>query len=137
MGLHVGYVSDERYIAIADALLEFEQDGKFVASARSSARGSVTADIEPGEYQITVVKDGHGGKTVTVDVDGTTSHQFRLLRDLLLGFMWPKWVKSGELSEYRLSSPEPFRLSLWRYGLKKEFIKMIGWIDEHGPRATI
>jgi len=137
MGLHVGYVSDERYIAVADALLEFEQNGVTVATARSTARGTVTADIEPGEYQVTVAKEGLGGKTVTVNVDGVTSHHFRLLRDVLLGYMWPKWVKSGELSEYRLSSPEPFRLSLWRYGLEKEFIKMIGWIDEHGPRATV
>ena len=30
----VAYVSDERYIAIADALLEFEQKGVAVATAR-------------------------------------------------------------------------------------------------------
>ena len=137
VGLHVGYVSDERYLAIADALFEFERNGVTVATARSTARGRVMAEVEPGEHQITVVKDGYGAKTVTVNVDGVHSHQFRLLRDLLLGYMWPKWVKSGELAEYRLSSPEPVRLSLWRYGLKKEFVKMIGWIDEHGPRATI
>lgn len=135
--MHVGYVSDERFVAIADALFEFERNGESVATARSSARGRVCAEIEPGEYQVTAVKDGYGGKTTTVNVDGENSHQFRLMRDLLLGYMWPKWVKSGELSEYKLSSPDPIRLSLWRYGLKKEFVKMIGWIDEHGPRATI
>ncbi|MGH2353326.1 MAG: hypothetical protein ACRDI2_05565 [Chloroflexota bacterium] len=32
----VGYVSDERYVALADAVLEFERDGESVAVVRST-----------------------------------------------------------------------------------------------------
>jgi len=36
----VGYVSDERYVALADALVEFERDGEMVAVVRSTPRGT-------------------------------------------------------------------------------------------------
>lgn len=38
----------------------------------------------------------------------------RLLSDGLIGFMWPKWLRSGEPSEFRVHSVEPFRLSVRR-----------------------
>ena len=68
---------------------------------------------------------------------GRPPHQFRLLSDGLLGYAWPKWVKAGEKSEFRVHSVEPYQLSLWRYGIGKEFIRSLGWFDEHGPRATM
>jgi hypothetical protein len=46
-------------------------------------------------------------------------------------------VKSGERSEFRVHSVEAYKLSLWRYGLEKEFIRPLGWFDEHGPRSTM
>src|SRR5690606_26330441 len=61
----------------------------------------------------------------------------RLLRDGLLGSMWPKWVRSGETGEFRVHSPEAYRLELWRYGWEQEFVRTIGCYDEHGPRATV
>ena len=64
-------------------------------------------------------------------------YQFRLLSDGLLGYAWPKWVRSGERSEFRVHSVEPYHLALWRYGLKKELVRGLGWFDEHGPRATM
>ena len=68
---------------------------------------------------------------------GQPPYQFRLLSDGLLGYAWPKWVKAGEKSEFRVHSVEPYQLSLWRYGFKKELIRSLGWFDEHGPRATM
>src|SRR3954467_11498932 len=133
----VGYVSDERYVAVADALVEFERDGESVAVVRSTPRGAIYADLAPGPYRATLVKDGFGSKSVTVQADPATPYQFRLLTDRLLGYMWPKWVRSGELSEFRVHAVEPYRLSLWRYGLKKELIRLVGWFDEHGPRAVM
>lgn len=133
----VGYVSDEQYVALADVLLEFERDGESVAVARSTPRGAVYADLTPGEYRVALYKDGYGAKTVTLEVGSGTPYQFRLLSDRLRGYMWPKWVRSGERSEFRVHSVEPYRLSLWRYGLKKEFTRLLGWFDEHGPRATM
>lgn len=132
----LGYVSDERYVALADVIVDIERDGASVATARSTARGAIFAELAPGEYRVTLVKEGYGGKTVTVTPDPARPYQFRLLADRLLGYMWPKWVRTGELSEFRVHSAEPYRLSLWRYGLKKELVRLVGWFDEHGPRAT-
>lgn len=131
----VGYVSDERYVALAEVGIEFERDGQFVTVVKSTPRGCVYAEIEPGEYRVTLVKEGFGSKSVTITATEDKPHHFRLLADRILGYMWPKWVKAGERSEYRIHSPEPYRLSLWRYGQHKEFVRLLGWIDEHGPRA--
>ncbi len=65
----LGYVSDERYMAIADALVEIERDGQSVAVVRSSPRGAIRADLGPGEYRVTLAKDGFGSKSVTVSAD--------------------------------------------------------------------
>jgi N,N-dimethylformamidase len=133
----VAYVSDERYVAMADVILEFEgAAGSF--EARSRATGSVHADLPPGTYRVTLQKSGFGAKSVNVEIaHGQTPHQFRLLSDGLLGYAWPKWIKAGARSEFRVHSVEPYQLSLWRYGFKKELIRSLGWFDEHGPRATM
>jgi N,N-dimethylformamidase len=134
----IGYVSDERYVAIADALVEFERDGQSVAVVRSTPRGGIYANLEPGRYRVTLVRDGFGSKHVELDIDkDSPPHHFRLLSDGLLGYVWPKWVRSGELSEFRVHAVEPYKLTLWRYGLQKEFVKLLGWFDEHGPRAVM
>lgn len=133
----IGYVSDERYVALADVLIEFQRGGQTVAVVRSTPRGAVNADVPPGEYQVTLVKNGYGSKSVRMTVGGKEPYQFRLLSDSILGYVWPRWVKSGEKSEFRVHSPEPYRLSLWRYGWKREFVKLLGWFDEHGPRAVM
>ncbi len=133
----IAYVSDERYVALADVLLEFEGlAGSF--EARSRATGSVYSDLPPGRYKVTLQKAGFGAKSVLVDlIAGRPPYQFRLLSDRLLGYAWPKWVKTGEKSEFRVHSVEPYELSLWRHGFTKEPIKSLGWFDEHGPRATM
>lgn len=133
----IGYVSDENYVAIAGVTVDIEHDGQHVATIQSSARGALRAELYPGEYSFILVKPGFGSKTVTATIPADKPHQFRLLSDRLLGYTWPKWIRSGERSEFRVHSVEPYRLSLWRYGLKKEFVKLYGWFDEHGPRAVM
>lgn len=132
----IGYVSDERYVALADVLLEFEADGVSVET-RSRASGSVHVEIPPGEYRVTLSKPGFGGKRVQMTVREGELYHFRLLSDCLLGYPWPKWVKAGEKAEFRVHSPEAYDLELWRYGWKKELVRKLGWYDEHGPRATV
>jgi N,N-dimethylformamidase len=132
----VGYVSDERYVALADVMLEFQRPGESV-EARSRATGSVFAALEPGVWRVTLQKPGFGSKSVQVTVDPKKPRHFRLLSDGLLGYAWPKWVRTGEKSEFRVHSVEMYKLELWRYGWKKELIRSIGWFDEHGPRATM
>ncbi len=132
----VGYVSDERFVAIADVTVEIDRDGEVVATTHSTARGKILADVEPGTYRVTLVKQGFGSKSSVVEIGGEPI-QFRLLTDCLLGYVWPKWVQSGERSEFRVHSVEPYRLELFRYGLKKEPLRILGWFDEHGPRAVM
>lgn len=132
----IGYVSDERYVALPDVQVEFKRNGEST-EVRSRASGSIYADILAGEYEVTLAKSGYGSKTVRMQVSDSEPFQFRLLKDCLLGYAWPKWVRSGERSEFRVHSPEAYKLELWRYGRAKEFIRTIGWYDEHGPRATV
>jgi len=133
----IGYVSDERYVALADVLLEFRSGGQTRAIVRSTPRGAVEVDLEPGPYDVTLVKPGYGSKRSQMTVDAKVPHHFRLLSDGLAGYVWPRSVKTGERSEFRVHSTEPYRLSLWRYGWKREFVKLLGWFDEHGPRAVM
>ena len=90
----VGYVSNERYVALADMLFEFRRSGQ-VITARSTISGAVYADIEPGEYEVVLGGPGHGSKIVHMEVRQDQPYQFRLLSDGLLGYMWPKCVRGG------------------------------------------
>ena len=59
----IAYVSDERYVALPDVILEFEGDaGSF--EARSRATGSVHVDLPSGTYKVTLQKPGFGAKSV-------------------------------------------------------------------------
>jgi hypothetical protein len=132
----VGYVSDDRYLALPDVLLEFQREGNSI-EARSRASGAIHADLDPGPYTVCLYRQGFGPKRVRVTLTGREPIHFRLLPDSLLGYAWPKWVKAGEKSEFRVHSPEAYKLQLFRYGYQKEFIRTLGWFDEHGPRATV
>lgn len=133
----IGYVSDERYLAVPDAVLEFLDGRGGSWEARSRASGAVVADLPPGEYRVVVQKAGFGAKFSRVTLPGTGPHHFRLLSDGLLGYAWPKWVRAGEKSEFRVHSVEPYQLELWRYGWQPEFVRSLGWHDEHAPRAVM
>ena len=134
----IGYVSDERYVAVHDVLFECESEDGTVVETRSSITGAVRVDLSPGRWAVAFGKSGYGAKRVTLELPRDEPFQFRLLRDdQLLGYMWPKWVRSGEQAEFRVHSDQAFKLELWRYGWDKELIGPIGWYDEHGPRATV
>jgi N,N-dimethylformamidase len=125
------------YVALADVQAEFEslESGEVVV-LRSSPRGAFYGSLPAGRYRVALARDGYGSKTVTIDLGSGSAHNFRLLSDTLFGYMWPKWVRGGEQAEFRVHAPEQYKLTLWRYGLKKELVRTIGWIDEHGPGAN-
>jgi hypothetical protein len=130
----IGYVSDENYVAVPNAQLEFDNSRSSIAVC-SRASGAVHADIEPGRYHVVLSKTGFTAKRLEMDVREGTLYQFRLLSDRMYGFMWPKWTRAEEASEYCVHSTEEFRLELWRYGWEKELVRSLGWCSEHGPRA--
>ncbi|MFN7921364.1 MAG: DUF6605 domain-containing protein [Bryobacteraceae bacterium] len=133
----IAYVSDEMYVAIPGVDAEFESlDGRTHVLLRSSAKGAFYADLPPGEYKVALSRDGYGPKTAHA-VLGAEPWQFRLMSYKLTGYMWPKWVRSGERSQTRVHSREQYQLSLWRYGRVKEFVRQLAWVDEHGPFANM
>src|SRR5438552_3620078 len=133
----IGFVSDEYYSALPNVLLQFKGPAGNPLTTRSSPSGAVCADIAPGEYEVCLSKPGFGSKRVTMQIASHRPVHFRLLRDRLLGYAWPKWCRGGERVQFRVHSVEPYKLTLWRYGYRKEFIRNIGWYDNHGPRACM
>src|SRR5579863_5130843 len=133
----IGYVSDQRYMALSDVLVEFTNERGESWETRSRASGSVHADLPPGEYLATLAKDGFGSKRVRMTPQPDRPYQFRLLADGLLGYAWPKCVRAGEPAEFRVHSVEPYHLELWHYGWEKTLAARLGWYDEHGPRAVM
>ncbi len=132
----IGYVSNERFVALPDVLVEL-RGANGVTATRSNISGAVYADIQPGSYEIVLGRDGYGSKISRVELAEGKPVQFRLLTDSLLGYVWPKCAASGEQAEFRVHSVEEYELELWRYGKEKEFVRRIGTFDEHGPRATM
>jgi N,N-dimethylformamidase len=133
----IGYVSDERYVGLADVALEFTNARGDSVEARSRASGSVHADLPPGEFLVTLSRPGFGSKRVRMTLPLDRPYHFRLLSDGLLGYAWPRCVRSGETAEFRVHAVEPYHLELWRYGWRKQLVQGLGWHDEHGPRATM
>tara|TARA_R110002096_G_scaffold101547_9_gene224594 strand:- start:14120 stop:15727 length:1608 start_codon:yes stop_codon:yes gene_type:complete len=133
----IGYVSDELFVAIPSTTIEFQSDSQSVET-HSRASGAIYADLAAGSYSVILNKPGYGPKRVEIDVTPDMEpYHFRLLSDQLSGYAWPKWVKSGEQSQFHVHSPEPYKIELWRYGKQKEFVRNLGWYDEHAPRATM
>jgi N,N-dimethylformamidase len=131
----IGYVSDERDMALADVSVEICRGETLVTVTHSTASGAIHAEVEPGEHRITLARKGYGPKRETAWIDSSAPRRFRLLSDSLLGYAWPKWVRAGERTELRVHAVEPFRAELWRYGLHKKHVRLLGWFDEHGSRA--
>jgi len=84
----LGYVSDERYVAIAGAHVEIVGPHGSTATV-SRASGAIHADVEAGRYEVILAKDGYGPKRIAVDLAAHQPHHFRLLKDDLLGYAGP------------------------------------------------
>lgn len=133
----VGYVSDENYAALADVLVEIRPESGVVTVVRSAPSGAVYAEIRPGACEVILVKPGFGSKRVDVNLAEGKPHHFRLLSDTLLGYAWPKWCRAQEVVEFRVHAVEPYKLGLWRHGFERQFVRNVGWYDNHGPRAAM
>ena len=133
----IGYVSDERFTALGDALVELAGDDDVHHQLRSGPSGAVYGDVEPGHFHAVVGAAGYGSKRCELEIGpATPAYQFRLLSERMFGYVWPKWVRAGETGSLRVHSPEPYRLTLVRHGREAVQERLLGWFDEHGPRAT-
>jgi hypothetical protein len=135
----LGYVSDERYTAIGDASVELiRADADDIFVLRSTPAGALYGDVPSGRYRATLGAAGFGSKRCEVEVDPTSRpFQLRLMAERIFGYVWPKWIRTGETGALRVHSPEPYRLSLVRCGREAVQSRLLGWFDEHGPRATV
>jgi hypothetical protein len=138
----LGYVSDEYYAALPNVNLELRPANGGSTTSRwwmaSLASGAVyEPSLQPGDYDVCLSKRGFGSKRVRATLGTGIPVQFRLLSDRLLGYAWPKWCRSGEPVQFRVHAVEPYKLGLWRYGQRKEFVRNVGWYDNHGPRAVM
>jgi hypothetical protein len=133
----VGFVSDEMFVAIADAIIEFHNLGSGERfTTRSSASGALALELKNGNYQVYISHKDFGSKISEIEIDSkTTPHQFRLLSKALVGYVWPKWSRGGSPAEIRFSSHSPVSISLYRYGWEKEFIKKIGIFEPFAPQG--
>src|SRR5262249_41737500 len=90
----------------------------------------------PADSAACLPNPGSGAKPARA-TSGAAPVHFRLLSDRLLGYAWPKWCRAGDPVQFRVHSVEPYKLLLYRYGLQKEFVRNVGWYDNHGPRAAM
>ena len=73
----IGYVSDEQYVALSGAQVEFEQDGRSI-SATTRVTGAIHAELDPGPWRAALFHPDHGAKRVTFTVGARQPYQFRL-----------------------------------------------------------
>ena len=60
-----------------------------------------------GEYRVTLRKTGFSPKRSSIKLPlQSEPRQFRLLSDGLIGYMWPKWCRAGEKSEFRVHAAD-------------------------------
>lgn len=133
----IGYVSDEYYAALPDTLVELQPANAPAVLVRSWPSGAVHADVPPGPCDVCLSKPGFGAKRTRLDLRPDAPVHFRLLSDRLLGYAWPKWCRGRDQVQFRVHAVEPYKLTLWRYGLRKEYVRNVGWFDNHGPRAIM
>jgi hypothetical protein len=134
--MRIGYVSDERYLALPGVWVEVHH-AQGIATTQSGASGAIDVEAPPGPCTVLLNLAGYGAKRVQMEIGSGVPTQFRLLRDALLGYIFKKWARTGEGSDFRVHSPNAYKLELWHYGQSKKLIRNLGWYDDHGPRATI
>jgi hypothetical protein len=133
------FISDENYLALPGVSVECINLATGESSLSiSSASGGLHLDVEPARYRLVLARDGFSSKWIECELGaGGEPLQLRMLSNRPLGFMWPKWVRSGERSEIRAHAAEQYQLSLWRYGLNKTPYGVVSWFDEHGPLTML
>ncbi len=70
----------------------------------------VEAELTPGVYRVTFSKPGFGAKRVELTVPLKRRTSFACFPTGSWGYAWPKWVRAGEKSEFRVHSPEAYKI---------------------------
>jgi len=119
----VAYVSDEMYVAVSDAQVEFvdPNDPTHTYVTRSAPSGAVFASLETGRWQVYLSAPGFGSKMSEIEItDGSDPAMLRLMSDRMYGYAWPKSAGAGDRIELRMHAAEPFTVQLMRHGIRRE-----------------
>lgn len=133
--MKIGYVSDEMFVAISDAHLEFRDAvNAGIYLFKSAPSGAVYGELPYGKYQVIISHPDFGSKITSFDYspDGRPA-QFRMMSKKLTGYIWPKWSQSGESAEMRFSSHEVIDVTLWKMGWEVEKIRELGRFEPFAP----
>src|SRR5262245_39434703 len=105
----IGYVSDEKFVAIPDAQVELVDQNGNSWELRARASGAIRGKVPSGIYDVVLARPGFGSKRVSqLALPAQQPYHFRLLADSLYGYAWPKWVRSGEAAEFRVHAVEQY-----------------------------
>ena len=131
----IGYVSDEMFIAISDAQVEFRSlTSEEIFIFRSAPSGAIYGELPRGDYQVILAHPNFGSKLTSYsEIENSQPMQFRLMSKKLTGYIWPKWSRSGEKAEIRFSSHEIVDVSLWRLGWEVEKFREVGRFEPFAP----
>ncbi len=133
----IGYVSDERYLALSGVALEFVDDRGRSWEARSRATGAVHADLPAGDYTVTLQHPGFGAKHSKVSLPDAVAAPVPAARRR------PERLRLAQVGPRRRGRrvPGPRRRTVPPGTLAIRLVARIrprlGWFDEHGPRATM
>jgi hypothetical protein len=132
----VACVSDENNAAISDASVEFS-DLEFrdpPISVRPSMSGRIDADLLPGGNQFVLAARGcPAERTAAAIADALV--QFRVPSARPYGFAWPRYAFASDRAGPCMSSPDPYHISLWRYGQGRGLTTDLGF-PQHEVGAT-
>ena len=134
----IGYVSDERYVALPDVAAGVRQRprrvvGGPVAGARVRAPGPAAGRVHASSSRSRA--SGRSSAASRCPPPSRTSSACSPTG--CSATPGRSGCGPARQSEFRVHSVEPYKLELWRYGWEPEFVRGLGWHDEHGPRATM
>ena len=94
----IGYVSDERYTALADVLLEFT-NGRRIVGGAVCASGAIHCELPPANTTVTLHKPGFGSKRVRMTPRPGQPYHFRL------AVRWPARLRLAQVRALRRDRP--------------------------------
>ena len=133
----IGYVSDERYVALPDVAAGVHRRARRVVGGAVARVGVGPPRTAAGRVPRRASEGRASGRS-------SAALRSRSRRRTTSGCSptgcsatpGRSGCGAGEASEFRVHSVEPYKLELWRYGWEPEFVRGLGWHDEHGPRAV-
>ena len=120
----IGYVSDERYVALPDVLAGVHQRPRRVVGGAVAGVGVGPRRPAAGRVPRRPAEAGLRGEVQPRDAAGRRAAPVpAAVRRPARATPGRSGCGRGEQSEFRVHSVEPYKLELWRYGWEPEFVR--------------